>query len=84
VAVDEQPRYDKYLPWELRTHPLAEWPADVLLPLLVRTLEDDPDAIRETFTRVRACCESVDSARTPDRTRAVIEGGGTELDLFRH
>ena len=75
--------YHKYLPWELHTHPLHDWPADVLLPLLARTLDGDPTAIRETFTRVQAGCASFDSARGHDRTRAIIEDWGGELDVFR-
>jgi len=75
--------YHKYLPWELRAHPLRDWPADVLLSLLVRTLDGDPAAIRETFTRVQACCASFDTARGHNRTRAIIAGWGDELDLFR-
>lgn len=75
--------YHKYLPWELRKHPLHDWPADVLLPLLDRTLDGDPAAIRETFTRVEACCASFDAARGHDRTHEIIEDWGDELDRFR-
>lgn len=75
--------YHKYLPWELREHPLPDWPADVLLHLLERTLDGDPAAIRETFARVRACCVAYDQPRGHARTREVINGWGDELDLFR-
>lgn len=75
--------YHKYVPWELRTHPLRDWPADVLLSLLVRTLDGDPAAIRETFTRVQAGCAAFDSARGHHRTGSMIESWGDELELFR-
>lgn len=75
--------YHKYLARELRTHPLRDWPADVLLPLLVRTLDGDPSAIRETFTRVQAGCIAFDTARGHHHTRSIIESWGDELDLFR-
>ena len=75
--------YHKYVPWELRTHPLRDWPADVLLPLLMRTLDGDPAAIRETFTRVQAGCAAFDSSRGHHRTGSMIESWGDELDLFR-
>lgn len=74
--------YHKYLPWELREHPLPDWPADVLLPLLPRTLDGDPAAIRETFARVQAGCAAYDAARGHDRTRKIIDGWGDELVLF--
>ena len=75
--------YHKYLPWELRQHPLRAWPADVLLSLLVRTLDGEPAAIRETFTRVQACCTAFDLARGNHRTRAMIGSWGDELELFQ-
>ncbi len=75
--------YHKYLPWELREHPLPHWPADVLLPLLARTLDGDPAAIRETFARVRAGCAAYDAVRGHDYTREVIDGWDDELLLFR-
>jgi hypothetical protein len=75
--------YHKYLAWELREHPLQEWPSHVLLPLLERTLDGDPAAIRETFARVEACCAAYDVARGHDRTREIIGAWGDELALFR-
>ncbi len=75
--------YHKYLPWELHEHPLPHWPADVLLPLLERTLDGDPAAIRETFARVRAGCAAYDAARGRGRTREIIDSWGDELLLFR-
>ena len=74
--------YNKYLPWELRTHPLDGWPADDLLGLVERTLEGDVDAIRETFARVRPACSSYDAARGHTLTTDMVEGWGDELRLF--
>lgn len=74
--------YNKYLPWELRTHPLDGWPADDLLGLVERTLEGDVGAIRETFARVRAACSSYDASRGHTRTTDMVEGWGEELRLF--
>jgi predicted nucleotidyltransferase len=76
--------YHKYLPWELREHPLPDWPADVLLPVLERTLDGDPAAIRETFARVDSCCRAYDAARGHHRTREIINGWGDEIALFRN
>lgn len=44
--------YNKYLEWELRHHPLADWGADVLLPLLDRVLTGEPAAQHELFNRL--------------------------------
>ena len=74
--------YNKYLPWELRTHPLDGWPAGDLLVLVERTLEGDVGAIRETFARVRAACSSYDAWRGHTRTTDMVEGWGEELRLF--
>jgi len=75
--------YHKYLPGELCEHPLAGWPSDVLLPLLERTLDGEPAAIRKTFARVEACCAAYDEARGHDRTRDIIGAWGDDLVLFR-
>jgi hypothetical protein len=74
--------YNKYLPWELRTHPLDGWPADDLLGLVERTLEGDVGAIRETFARVRPACSSYDAGRGHTRTTDMVEGWGEELAIF--
>jgi len=74
--------YHKYLPWELREHPVEGWPADVLLPLLTRTLDGDPDAIRETFRLVVADCDQYDARRGHTRTRDMVDGWGDELAYF--
>ena len=74
--------YNKYLPWELHTHPLDDWPADELLGLLTRTLDGDVSAIRETVPRVRAACASYDAWRGHTRTTDMIDGWGRELEVF--
>ena len=74
--------YNKYLPWELRTHPVDGWPADELLGLVERTLGGDPSAVRETFARVRAGCAAYDADRGHTRTLDMIEGWGSELAVF--
>ena len=74
--------YNKYLPWELRTHPVDGWPADELLGLVERSLDGDVAAVRETFPRVRAACAAYDAQRGHTRTTDMIDGWSSELDLF--
>ena len=74
--------YNKYLPWELRTHPVDGWPASELLGLVERTLDGDPSAVRETFPRVRAACTAYDERRGHTRTLDMIEGWASELSVF--
>ena len=74
--------YHKYLPWELREHPVEGWPAEVLLPLLTRTLDGDPAAIRETFGRVVADCGRYDARRGHTKTRDMVDGWGDGLAYF--
>jgi hypothetical protein len=75
--------YHKYLPWELREHPLPDWPVDVLLPLLQGTLDGDPAALRETFGRIQAGCLAHDAARGHHRTKETIDEWGDGLLLLR-
>lgn len=75
--------YHKYLPWELREHPLTDWPRGTLLDLLERTLDGDPAAIRDTFSRVESLCEAHDAERDRETLHSVIQGWGQELTLFR-
>lgn len=75
--------YHKYLPWELRQHPLARWPAGELLDLLTATLDGDPAAIRATFGRVETACAAFDSLAPVPVLTPVIEGWGGELRLLR-
>lgn len=44
--------YNKYLEWELRHHPLEDWTAEELLPLLDRVVAGEPEAQRELFNRI--------------------------------
>lgn len=74
--------YNKYLPWELHTHPLDGWPADELLDLVARTQAGDVSAVRESFARVRAACAAYDEGRGHTRTTDMIDGWGPELGLF--
>lgn len=75
--------YNKYLAWELREHPLEDWPAGELLGLVQRTLDGDVAAVRETFWRVRAACAAHDAARGHTRTTDMVAGWGEELAIFR-
>jgi hypothetical protein len=74
--------YNKYLPWEMRTHPVDGWPADDLLDLVRRLLDGDVGAVREVFPRVRAACAAYDQGRGHSRTTAMIDGWEAELDVF--
>ena len=74
--------YNKYLAWELRTHPVDGWPADALLGLVGRSLDGDVGALRETFVRVRAACAAYDARRGHTRTGDMVDGWGRELDVF--
>jgi len=54
--------YNKYLPWELRNHPLSRpaWQADVLLPRLDAILRDaEPAAQRAVYTSVEEAAYEV-------------------------
>jgi len=77
--------YNKYLSWELAEHPLdvPEWQAGVLLPTLERTLDGDPAALRETFTVVDRQCREYDVATGTTLLGDIIDGWGSELELFR-
>ena len=74
--------YNKYLPWELRTHPVDGWPADELLGLVGRTLDGHASAVRETFRRVRVACAAYDERRGHTRTTDMVDGWGRELAIF--
>ncbi|MEJ7831565.1 MAG: hypothetical protein WKF79_01505 [Nocardioides sp.] len=76
--------YHKYLPWELREHPLPDWEPNTLLGLLEATLDGDPSAIRATFTRVEELCAAFDNARPEPILIPIIEDwGADQLSLFR-
>jgi hypothetical protein len=72
--------YMKYLPWELRTHPVPHWPAGETLALLERTLDGDPAAVRETFVRVE---QAVHAHPAAEELTALLDGWGDQLDLLR-
>ena len=74
--------YNKYLPWELREHPLPGWEAGELLTLLTSTLDGDPSAIRATFATVQALCEKFDGNLPEPRLAPIIEDWGDELALL--
>ncbi|GID29939.1 hypothetical protein [Paractinoplanes brasiliensis] len=75
--------YHKYLPWELRQHPLPHWHAEELLALLTATLDGDPSTIRTTFERVERLCTTFDNERTEPVLTPVIDSWGEELQLLR-
>ncbi len=77
--------YNKYLAWELREHPLdvPEWSADRLLPVLGRTLDGDPGALREAFAVVDRESRRHDSRRGTTVLGDLVDGWGEELALFR-
>ncbi|WP_457208345.1 nucleotidyltransferase domain-containing protein [Nocardioides sp. P5_C9_2] len=72
--------YMKYLPWELRTHPLPAWPAEETLDLLERTLDGEARAVRETFGRVE---QAVRKHPAAEELTALLDGWGDQLDLLR-
>ena len=74
--------HNKYLTWELRTHPLEGWPADDLLALVQRTLDGDASAVRQTFARVRAACTAYDVVRGHTRATDMVAGWGADLAIF--
>lgn len=75
--------YHKYLPWELQHHPLPGWTAEELLGLLERTLDGDPEALRETFARIEGMCREFDASLSEPVLLPIIDGWGSELALFR-
>ena len=75
--------YMKYLPWELREHPLPGWPADEALALLGRTLDGAPSSVRELFALVERDAATYDAALGEPVATPVIEGWGPELALLR-
>lgn len=76
--------YNKYLPWELRTHPLSvpEWSAEAFLPEIERTLAGDPDAMRRTFAIVEREVRAWDAAHDTTVCGDVVDSWGDELALF--
>jgi hypothetical protein len=76
--------YNKYLPWELRTHPLGvpEWSEKAFLPELERILAGDADAIRRTFAVVDREVRAWDWTHETTVCGDVLDSWGDELDLF--
>ena len=74
--------YHKYLPWELREHPLPHWPGEDLLRLLDATMDGDPAALRETYARVRERCLAHDAASGSTVLQDVVDDWGVELEIF--
>ena len=70
--------YNKYLPWELREHPLAvpEWSAEAFLPEIERTLAGDAAAIRRTFAVVDREVRAWDAAHATTACGDIIDSWG--------
>jgi hypothetical protein len=77
--------YNKYLPWELREHPLAvpEWSAEAFLPEIQRMLAGDPDAIRRTFAVVDREVRAWDAAHGTSVCGDMVDEWGAELEILR-
>ena len=76
--------YNKYLPWELREHPLSvpEWSAEIFLPELEAMLAGDPEAIRRTFRVVNREVRTWDAAHATNACGELIDAWHDELDVF--
>jgi predicted nucleotidyltransferase len=77
--------YNKYLPWELREHPLGvpEWSADTFLPELERILAGDPAALWRTFEVVEREVRAWDAAHDTTVCGGLVDEWGDELGLLR-
>ena len=77
--------YNKYLAWELREHPLPidGFTAATLIPLVTRMLDGDVAPLREVFPLVDRACREWDAAHGGAALGEMIDGWGSELDLFR-
>jgi len=77
--------FNKYLPWELREHPLAvpEWSAPRLLPQLERLLSGDQAAMRETFAVLERESRRFDADRGQDALGRAIDDWGESLAILR-
>ena len=76
--------YNKYLPWELREHPLAvpEWSAEAFLPEIEAMLAGDPAALRRTFAVVDREVRAWDAAHGTTVCGDLVDEWGPELALF--
>jgi predicted nucleotidyltransferase len=68
--------YNKYLEWELRHHPLQDWDAEELLPLLDRVLTGEPEAQHELFNRIEPLARRAGFGD-------VVDGWEPDLDWLR-
>jgi len=77
--------YNKYLPWELREHPLAvtEWSAEALLPEIELMLAGDPAALRRTFAVVDREVRAWDAAHGTTVCGDLVDDWGPELEILR-
>jgi predicted nucleotidyltransferase len=77
--------YNKYLPWELREHPLAvtEWCAEDLLSDLERMLAGDPEALRRTFAVLDREVRAWDAQNGGTDCGDLVDEWGEELALFQ-
>jgi hypothetical protein len=77
--------YNKYLAWELREHPLPidGFTAATLIPLVTRMLDGDVAPLREVFPLVDRAGREWDAAHGGAALGEMIDGWGSELDLFR-
>jgi len=76
--------YNKYLPWELREHPLdvPEWSAEAFLPELERMLAGEPAALRRTFAVVDREVRVWDAAHGTTVCGDLLDSWGPELEIF--
>jgi hypothetical protein len=76
--------YNKYLPWELREHPLAvpEWSAEAFLPELELMLAGDPAAIRRTFAVVDREVRAWDAAHGTTVCGDILDSWASELQIL--
>ena len=77
--------YNKYLPWELREHPLAvpEWSAEAFLPEIERILAGDPAALRRTFAVVDREVRAWDTAHGTTVCGDLVDAWADELTVLR-
>jgi predicted nucleotidyltransferase len=77
--------YNKYLPWELREHPLAvpEWSAEAFLPEIEAILAGDPAALRRTFAVVDREVRAWDTAHDTTVCGDLVDEWGDELQVLR-
>jgi hypothetical protein len=77
--------YNKYLPWELREHPLGvpEWSAETFLPEIELILAGDAAAIRRTFALVEREVRAWDTAHATTACGDLVDEWGPELEILR-